>query len=268
MSLLRALRPSLLLLLTPFLFAAHCKKKDEVVENPNVDIVANPEVRLQVVSVEPDSVEPDAAFRAIVYGSGFAQGARVWFGATEIAAVTFRDENTLTMSAPPMPAGIHDVKVQNPNGEISILRAGLRARKELSQTDPAAGLSCHVIRIPFDFDKNSISGEAERELNRHLPCFTSRTSPVRIEGHCDERGTTEYNMALGQRRAESVRKVLTANGVASSRIATVSYGEERPLQGGGSESAWAENRRAEFKTKWPATRDAAAEKSLVNGTVN
>jgi peptidoglycan-associated lipoprotein len=249
MSLLRALRPSLLLLLTPFLFAAHCKKKDEVVENPNVDIVANPEVRLQVVSVEPDSVEPDAAFRAIVYGSGFAQGARVWFGATEIAAVTFRDENTLTMSAPPMPAGIHDVKVQNPNGEISILRAGLRARKELSQTDPAAGLSCHVIRIPFDFDKNSISGEAERELNRHLPCFTSRTSPVRIEGHCDERGTTEYNLALGLRRAESVQKWLVNHNVPPSRLRTVSYGEERPVDGSHNEAAWAKNRRADISVQ-------------------
>lgn len=70
---------------------------------------------------------------------------------------------------------------------------------------------------------------------------------IEVQGHCDERGTTEYNMALGERRASAVRNYLTSNGIAGSRIKTVSYGKERPLSQGSDEGAWSQNRRAEFK---------------------
>ena len=249
MSLLRALRPSLLLLVTPFLFAAHCKKKTDGTDSTVTETVTTPEVRLQVVSVEPSLVEPDTAFRAIVYGSAFQAGARVWFGATEIAAVTFRDENTLAMSVPPLPAGLHDVKVQNPNGEVAVLRMGMRVRNELPMNDPAAGLNCSLIRVPFDFDKYSVGDAADRELTKNLACFTSRTTPVRIEGHCDERGTTEYNLALGLRRAEAIQKWLINHNVPPSRLRTVSYGEERPIDNGHGEASWAKNRRADISVQ-------------------
>ena len=70
---------------------------------------------------------------------------------------------------------------------------------------------------------------------------------VEVQGHADERGTTEYNLALGDRRAEAVRRYMTHAGVPTARISTVSFGEERPLATGSSEVAWAENRRAEFR---------------------
>jgi peptidoglycan-associated lipoprotein len=69
---------------------------------------------------------------------------------------------------------------------------------------------------------------------------------VRIEGHCDERGTNEYNLALGERRAEAAAKYLRSLGISRFRISTLSYGEEKPVAYGGSESAWAKNRRDEF----------------------
>jgi len=69
---------------------------------------------------------------------------------------------------------------------------------------------------------------------------------VQLVGHADERGSTLYNLSLGQRRAESVRQYLVNMGISSARLATLSYGEERPEQGGQSESAWATNRRVEF----------------------
>ncbi len=72
---------------------------------------------------------------------------------------------------------------------------------------------------------------------------------VTIEGHCDERGTAEYNLALGERRAASTRKYLQKLGVDVSRVKILSYGEEQPMNNGSSESAWSENRRAEFKTR-------------------
>ena len=70
---------------------------------------------------------------------------------------------------------------------------------------------------------------------------------IRIEGHCDERGTREYNLALGEKRANAVSELLRVNGVASSKITTVSYGEEKPIALGSNEASWTKNRRAEIK---------------------
>ena len=76
---------------------------------------------------------------------------------------------------------------------------------------------------------------------------------VEIQGHADERGTTQYNMALGQRRANKVVKYMESNGISSSRLRAVSYGEERPLAMGNDDSAWSQNRRAEFKITFGGT---------------
>lgn len=102
-------------------------------------------------------------------------------------------------------------------------------------------------RIFFAFDDSTLTAEAQRILRRKAEFL--RRSPgvrVRIEGHCDERGTGEYNLALGDRRAESVKSFLAGLGVAPERLSTISYGEERPLDPGSNEAAWALNRRAEF----------------------
>jgi peptidoglycan-associated lipoprotein len=74
----------------------------------------------------------------------------------------------------------------------------------------------------------------------------SKNAVVQIEGHCDERGTVEYNLALGERRAQSVKNFLSQLGVESSRLSTISYGEEKPVVQGHTEDAWLKNRRAEF----------------------
>ena len=74
-----------------------------------------------------------------------------------------------------------------------------------------------------------------------------RDARIRIEGNCDERGSREYNLALGQRRAEAVKKVMTVLGVGDARIETVSYGEEKPVGMGHDEASWAQNRRADIK---------------------
>ncbi len=96
----------------------------------------------------------------------------------------------------------------------------------------------------FDFDKSNLKADARETLDRQaawLLTYTSET--VTIEGHCDERGTREYNLALGERRAQSVKDYLVAMGVDSSRISTLSYGKERPYAIGHNEDAWAQNRR-------------------------
>ena len=83
-------------------------------------------------------------------------------------------------------------------------------------------------------------------LSGKTSCFEVPNITVRIEGHCDERGTTDYNLALGLRRAETVKRYLVSQGVPPSRITTTSYGEEKPLVSGSNESAWSQNRRAEI----------------------
>jgi peptidoglycan-associated lipoprotein len=99
----------------------------------------------------------------------------------------------------------------------------------------------------FEFDSDEISGEAEEKLRAKAEIL--RANPglrLRIEGHADQRGSTEYNLALGQRRAESVRAWLSAYGIDEARLNTLSYGKERLLDEGTDESAFARNRRAEF----------------------
>jgi peptidoglycan-associated lipoprotein len=99
----------------------------------------------------------------------------------------------------------------------------------------------------FDYDMSEIRDDAAAVLRRKVDVL--RASPevqIRIEGHADERGSTEYNLALGNRRAESVRAFFTGFGMSEARFTIVSYGEEQPLASGSNEESWARNRRGEF----------------------
>lgn len=101
--------------------------------------------------------------------------------------------------------------------------------------------------IRFEFDKYNIVREERDKLNEHAAWLVKNSGTfVKIQGHCDDRGTLDYNLALGERRANATKKYLIALGIAPSRISTISYGEERPLCFGRNESCWAQNRRAEF----------------------
>ncbi|MDH5230150.1 MAG: peptidoglycan-associated lipoprotein Pal [Gammaproteobacteria bacterium] len=101
--------------------------------------------------------------------------------------------------------------------------------------------------IYFDFDKSDIKAEFREIVKAHANYLSANPNKtVKIEGHCDERGTREYNMALGERRAFSVSQMLTLQGVSKSQISTVSFGEEKPEVEGHDESAWKWNRRAVF----------------------
>jgi len=102
--------------------------------------------------------------------------------------------------------------------------------------------------VYFDFDKYNLRPDAIAALQKNIAILKQNPSMrIVIEGHCDERGTNEYNMALGMRRANSCKNYLIANGIESSRVTIVSFGEERPADPGHNEAAWAKNRRAEFK---------------------
>ena len=99
-------------------------------------------------------------------------------------------------------------------------------------------------RVFFDFDKSTIKPEGQQTLQRQAQWLQKYPNvTVTVEGHCDDRGTREYNLALGERRATAVARALAALGVQANRIKTISYGKERPAVVGDDESAWAQNRR-------------------------
>ena len=99
----------------------------------------------------------------------------------------------------------------------------------------------------FDFDQAIVKRSGHAELDKHAKALNQdRSIKVRLEGHADERGTREYNLALGERRANAVRAYLVAQGVSRSQIEVISYGEEKPAVLGGGESSWAQNRRVRF----------------------
>jgi len=117
-------------------------------------------------------------------------------------------------------------------------------------TDQAAGDAAGTALqrvIYFDFDSSEIRPEFVSVVAAHARRLAGNASVrVRLEGHTDERGSREYNVGLGERRAQAVRRALLLQGVTETQLATVSYGEEKPAQAGSTEEAWAKNRRVEF----------------------
>ena len=100
-------------------------------------------------------------------------------------------------------------------------------------------------RVFFAYDSYSLAASAQTTLNKQAKWLKANPSvAIAVEGHADERGTREYNLALGDRRASSVKDYLMSQGISSNRISTISYGKERPVKSGSNDTAWAQNRRS------------------------
>lgn len=131
------------------------------------------------------------------------------------------------------------------------IAAAERARREAEEREQAAGVArvreAMADIVYFEYDSNQLTTEAEAKLRTKAAILRANPAlEIRVDGHADERGSTEYNLALSQRRAETVRDFLTGYGIAATRVSTIPYGEERPRVDGTGESTWAQNRRAEF----------------------
>ena len=118
---------------------------------------------------------------------------------------------------------------------------------EFFDEDPFAAGELAMV-VYFDFDSSDLRPEYADVVNRHAMQLASNSGwSVRLEGHADERGSREYNIGLGERRAQTVRRLLLIQGAQTAQVATVSFGEERPAAEGSTEEAYARNRRVEFK---------------------
>jgi peptidoglycan-associated lipoprotein len=123
--------------------------------------------------------------------------------------------------------------------------------KEQTTMEPATSqITADLKDIHFDFDRYSISQEDRKIISSHADyLLKNKNVKIVIEGNCDERGTTEYNLALGDKRAQEAKKFLVNSGVDKKRIKAISYGKERPLDPDHNEEAWAKNRRDHFVVK-------------------
>jgi len=117
-----------------------------------------------------------------------------------------------------------------------------------SEFDSSSEAALRAIKtFYFEFDSSDLKQDAMRALDVHARDLQGSGKRVVLEGHTDERGTREYNMALGERRAKAVQRYLVLQGVSPAQLELVSYGEERPVAGGHTESDWAQNRRVELR---------------------
>jgi peptidoglycan-associated lipoprotein len=134
---------------------------------------------------------------------------------------------------------------QSPTGQQAAAKQVVTdSAKQAKSSDQ---LTAALDKVFFAFDSNALSDEARATLAKNAAFLKqNKSATVRIEGNCDERGSDEYNLALGEKRAQAARQYLITLGTAANRLSVISYGKEKPADQGHSEEAWAKNRRDEF----------------------
>jgi peptidoglycan-associated lipoprotein len=149
--------------------------------------------------------------------------------------------STQATTQPPQASAPQVVEQPDSGGPLLADDASTMAGREVSGEGP-------LQKVHFDYDKALISAAAQTILDQNARYLQrNATTFVRIEGHADERGSVEYNQALGERRANAVKVYLVTAGIAANRMDTISFGEDRPIAFDHNEYAWAQNRRAEFR---------------------
>jgi len=142
-------------------------------------------------------------------------------------------------------SSIEDTSIETASVEIADETASEMVQEEEEVIEQPTNTAATVFY--FEFDKAILSSETRASLIEHAKFMKNYPSNIRLEGHADERGTREYNMALGERRANSVKEFMVLQGVPSSMIEVISYGEERAASFGSNSAAWSMNRRVELK---------------------
>jgi peptidoglycan-associated lipoprotein len=137
--------------------------------------------------------------------------------------------------------------VQTETADSGVPMTGLSTEPVREAAAPESSV-LNLEKVFFEYDAYTLTPQTREILARNAEWLRQNpAAKLTIEGHCDERGSDEYNLALGQRRADAVKSYLLSLGIAAERLSDISYGEERPAVAGSAESAWSQNRRAEFK---------------------
>lgn len=171
--------------------------------------------------------------------------AAVAFAALVLAACSSNDTNEDAQAAAAAEAAAAEAAAAEQAAREAQERANAEAAAEAKRLQDAAMEAGNVFY--FAFDSSAMTDDTRAAVDAHIAVLLTNNANVRLEGHTDERGTREYNLALGERRANAVRDYMVANGVPSYRIETISYGEENPVAFGSGEANWKQNRRVELK---------------------
>lgn len=208
---------------------------------PTDDVEAPPKVG--IASIDPAHTMAGTAVTVRIKGHGYVEGTEVYLGSRRAAGVDVIDDRELTFRASEdLRADVYDVRVVTPEGDQAVKVRGFEVRAVQAATG-----DCTLRTVYFDFNEATLGSETRQVLSDNARCIeSSAMKQVRLEGHADERGSTDYNLSLGQRRAESVKDYMMNLGIPESSLSTVSYGEERPADRGTGESSWTKNRRVEF----------------------
>jgi len=201
------------------------------------------EPSLRISSIEPSATTQGEPVTVTARGIGFAPGSKVYLGTTEARGVDVFSEDELTFRASEsLDVGDYDVRIVTPSGDQAVSPSSFSVRPR-----PEENSDCELVAVRFEFAESQLSAQVRTDLSNNAECIETQKYPsVRLEGHADERGSTIFNLSLGEERAEAVRDYLIDLGVDRGVLSIVSYGEERPAVRGFSEEFWAQNRRVEF----------------------
>jgi peptidoglycan-associated lipoprotein len=178
--------------------------------------------------------------------AGLSMAALVSGGCANKDVVKTEEPVPVTAKTTPEQATADAAKpVQQPSTKSDENRIEPAKPAEVAAPAPAAAV---LETVYFDFDNSDLRQDARNVLSKNAETLlkSMKDAKIKIEGHCDERGSAEYNLALGERRAKSVQQYLLTLGVQADRLSFISYGKEKPAVQGNDEAAWAKNRRAEF----------------------
>lgn len=188
--------------------------------------------------------------RMITLLVGLSMAALVFGGCASNEAV--KTEEPAAVTAKTEAAKAEQVKAEQvkaaQQASTKIEENKIEPAKSAAQTAATAPAASGFDTVYFDFDKSDLRQDARNTLakNAEILLKSKVDAKLKIEGHCDERGSAEYNLALGERRAKSALQYLLTLGVQPDRLSVISYGKEKPAVQGNDEAAWAKNRRAEF----------------------
>ena len=237
------LRASLLTVCAAALFVAGCNKKPPVAATPPAPVAppARPTVTLQA---NPTSVNKGDA-TTLSWSSTNATQLTI---APDVGAVSPEGSTKVT----PGDSTTYTITASGPGGSADAsVRVSVAAPPPPPQQEAAPDLSALFLKevrdAYFDLDKADLRPDAREALTKTADFLRNYpTIKVSIEGHCDERGSTEYNLALGDRRAAAVKQFLVSQGIAADRMSTVSFGKEKPFCMESNEACWQQNRRGHF----------------------
>ncbi|MEE2827896.1 MAG: OmpA family protein [Myxococcota bacterium] len=230
------LRPSLLLAGLALLSA--CPKQQQPDKTPEP-----PGPAVQIDSITPRSTTEGEAVTVTMSGHGFLEGSEVYLGAARARGVDVYSGSELTFrAAETLASGSYDVRIVTPGGD-----QGTAPVSFVVEPRPEETSDCSLQIVYFDFSESQLTSDTREALSNNAQCIQDqKLQSVRLEGHADERGSTLFNLSLGEERAESVRDYLVDLGADRAVFSIVSYGEERPAVRGFSEESWSKNRRVEF----------------------